>query len=307
MDNDIFIYPAERDWAGGGAVSARSGEAGAEEKRPAPIPRPEPVEPVRPEPIPRPEPVEPVRPAPIPRPEPVEPVRPAPIPRPYPTEPAFPLPLPQPLTSTVRFLNAAYGYGVLRVAVNRKIMATHLSYGTVSSFSRVNAGYQTVTVTNREGYVYLQKTVPFQMNTISTVAVIRTSSGLDLLFIPECGCRPTIGYGAFRVSNLAYGSAPMDTILADGRVIFGDVQYKETTSFKRIRPGDYQFYFAETALMPMPRSEDIESIDEGFSKFYPTADVMASLFVEAEAGYSYTALLLNGPRGSIQAMLLAEK
>ena len=72
------------------------GEDQPAEKKPEPIPRPYPTEPVKPEPIPRPYPTEPVKPEPIPRPYPTEPVRPAPIPRPYPTEPVRPAPIPRP-------------------------------------------------------------------------------------------------------------------------------------------------------------------------------------------------------------------
>ena len=81
----------------------------------------------------------------------------------------------------------------------------------------------------------------------------------DRLQISDRCCPPTGRYSNLRVSNLAYYSNPLDVLLADGRVIYADVRFKETTSYKRIRPGTYEFFFAETNLTPPPFHADIET------------------------------------------------
>ena len=61
--------------------------------------------------------------------------------------------------------------------------------------------------------------------------------GLDLLQIADRCCPPSNGSSSFRVGNLAYNSSPMDVIMSDGRVIYGDLRYKEVSAFRRILPG----------------------------------------------------------------------
>ena len=58
----------------------------------------------------------------------------------------------RPQTGRVRFLHAAYGYPPFRILVNQSRAASWLNYASLSSYSRVPAGYQTVTVTGTDGY-----------------------------------------------------------------------------------------------------------------------------------------------------------
>ena len=213
-----------------------------------------------------------------------------------------------PGAARARFLHAAYGYPSLRVRVGRVQMASWLNYGAISTYGRVPAGYQTVTVSGMDGYIYLQKTIPFQYGTASTVAIINRAGGMDLLQIPDACCSPNRGYGNFRVSNLVYNSAPLDVLLVDGRVIYADVVFKETTSFKRIRPGEYQFFFAQTDLASMPSWMDIETLDSAFLGETPQAETVASVYLNVQRGTTYTVFLLRSGAegGAVQTMVVAD-
>ena len=195
--------------------------------------------------------------------------------------------------ATVRFLNAAYGYRPFRILIRNTRAVNWLNYASVSGYSRIPAGYHTVTVTGTDGYIYIQKTMPFQSGNPTTIAVINTASGLDLLQITDACCTPTSGMSNFRVSNLALNSNPLDVLLSDGRAVYADVRYKETTSFKRIAPGAYQFFFAETSLTPLPSWMDIETLDSAFIGMYPVPNTVASLYLNVAAGISYTVFLLS--------------
>ena len=200
-------------------------------------------------------------------------------------------------TASVRFLHAAYGYGALRIYVRSMLAAQRLRYGTATSFLRIPAGYQIVTVTDTNGRIYLRRTLPFQYNARSTVAVIRTSAGLDLLQIPETCCPTAYGYGSFRVVNLAPNAGALDVLLADGRVVYADVYYKETTASRQIRPGTYQFYFARTNLSAMPADLDIETMDSAFLDTDPAILTVASLELTVKRRIQYTVCLLSSGTG----------
>lgn len=213
-----------------------------------------------------------------------------------------------PRAARVRFLNAAYGYRALRIRINNFRAVNFLSYASISAYGRAPAGYQTVTVTGMDGSVYIHKTMPFQPNTSSTIAIINTAGRLDLLQIPDSS-PATYGNGNLRVSNLAYNSGPLDVLLGDGRMIYADVRFKETTVFKRIRPGAYQLFFAETNLMPMAAWQDIETMDPAYLDTQLALDTVASLYLTVQRNTDYTVFILSSGAApnAVQAIVVENR
>lgn len=220
------------------------------------------------------------------------------------TQPPIWLPL-----SRVRFLNAAFGYTPIRVQINRVRVVTRLGYAAVSPYVQTPGGYQTITVSGIDGYTYLRKTMPLSPGSRSTIAVINTPSGLDLLQISDQCCLQGGRASNFRVSNLALNSPPLDVLLEDGRVVYADVRFKETTIFKRIRPGTYQFLFAETDRSPMPSWMDIETLDSAFLGTPDLPGTIASLKLEVAENTNYTVFLLSSGTGErdIQTMVVTDR
>lgn len=214
-----------------------------------------------------------------------------------------------PSASKVRFLNAAYGYPAFRVFINNRRFVSLLNFASATTYGRVAAGYQTVSIVGSDGYIYIQKTLPFQANGISTVAIINTASGLDLMQIPDSCCPPTNGYSSFRIGNLAYNSGPLDVLMSDGRVVYGDLRYKEVGAFKRIMPGIYQFFYADTDLVPMPASLDIETLDSAWLGVYPPHETFGSLYLDVTSNAIYTVYLLQSGTGrnQIQNLILMDR
>ena len=214
----------------------------------------------------------------------------------------------RPGSARVRFLNAAFNYPPLRISVSNSRFVNRLGYAAVTNYGRVRAGYQTVTVSNPSGRIYIQKSMPFQADGLSTIAVIKTSGGLDLLQIADRCCPPSNGSSSFRVGNLAYNSSPMDVIMSDGRVIYGDLRYKEVSAFRRILPGTYQFFYANTSLTPMPSGLEIEPLDPAWLGVYPPQETFGSLTLSVSGGEVITVYLLqNGTgRNNIQNMILID-
>jgi len=214
-----------------------------------------------------------------------------------------------PRASRVRFLNAAFGYSAFRVFINNRRFVNLLNYASATTYGRVTAGYQTVSIVGTDGYIYIQKTMPFQTNGISTIAIINTASGLDLLQIPDTCCPPTNGYSSFRIGNLAYNSGPLDVLMSDGRVVYSDLRYKEVAAFKRIMPGTYQFFYADTDLVPMPVSSDIETLDSAWLGVYPPHETFGSLYLDVTSNAIYTIYLLQSGTGrnQIQNLILMDR
>ncbi|MCI8910322.1 MAG: DUF4397 domain-containing protein [Oscillibacter sp.] len=214
-----------------------------------------------------------------------------------------------PSAAKVRFLNAAYDYPAFRIFVGNSRFVNLLNYASATNYGRVASGYQTVTVTGPDGYIYIQKTMPFQANSLSTIAIINTASGMDLMQIPDSCCPPANGFSNFRIGNLASNSGPLDVIMSDGRVVYSDLRFKEVGVFKRIVPGTYQFFYADTDLMPMPATMDIETLDSAWLGVYPPHETFGSLYLNVAGNAIYSVYLLQSGRGrnNIQNLILMDR
>lgn len=236
-------------------------------------------------------------------------------------EPIIPLPNPgeggpaypgggwvRPGSSRVRLLNAAYNYPALQITIGGSRFASRLGYAAVTGYGRVPAGYQTVTVAAPNGRVYLRKSMPFQVNGLTTIAIINTAGGLDLLQIPDSCCSPGNGLSSFRVGNLAYNSGPLDVLMSDGRVVYSDLRFKEVAAFRRIAPGTYQFFYADTNQAPMPPAMGIDMLDPAWLGVYPPFETFGSLYLNITGGEICTVYLLqNGSgRNNIQNLILVD-
>ena len=113
----------------------------------------------------------------------------------------------------------------------------------------------------------------------------------------------------FRVANLAYNSNPLDVLLRDGRVVFGDVRYKEVTAAKRIRLGSYQFYLAETDFTPIPRDEDIETLGIADASVIDATQALLSFYVQVQRGVMCTAFILSRGRtaDALQVLVIEDR
>lgn len=150
-------------------------------------------------------------------------------------------------SGNVRFLNTAFDYAPFLVYINNQLVVNHLGYAEVSQYGRVSSGFQTITISGLDGYVYIQKTLMFNKGSTQTIAITRTLSGLDLTQINDSSCATPGNTACFRACNLSYNSGPLDVIFNSGYTLFSDVRFQEVTPFSRIRAGEYPFYVAETA------------------------------------------------------------
>lgn len=90
--------------------------------------------------------------------------------------------------AAVRFLNATHGYPPFRIFVDGTRVVNLLDSGSASGYVRIPAGTRTITVAGQDGYVYIERNLPFASGTTSTVAIINRTGGLDLVRIADA-CR----------------------------------------------------------------------------------------------------------------------
>lgn len=113
--------------------------------------------------------------------------------------------------------------------------------------------------------------------------------------ITDDSCPHPENLSCLRLCNLAYNSNPLDLLLANGRVIYTDVRFRESTPFKRIRPGDHQFYLAETGQYAAPYLGTVDLVDNS-AEVYPLSELLVSFYLTVRSNISYTIFVLS--RGS---------
>lgn len=147
---------------------------------------------------------------------------------------------------TVRFLNAAAGYNPFVIYINEQLVVRSLENSEISQYGRVSAGRQIVTVAGQNGYVYIQKSITVKSGSATTVAIINTASGLDILEISDSACYASAGNGCLRACNLSSTNPSINVTLNRGYLTFRNVRYKEVTNFAYLPSGNYNIQVANS-------------------------------------------------------------
>ena len=191
----------------------------------------------------------------------------------------------------VRILNASSGYPPFNVSLGNWRIGEQLDNGDLTSYVQASSGFQTVTVSGTNSYIYIQKMITIRSGSASTVAIINTSTGLDLLEISDLSCNGPSGTTCIRACNLSPDLGPFDVALenrGNSYRTFTNVRFQEVTPFSSFAAGWYSIYVFRT---------------NAFNNSNAIAAASASL----KAGKSYTLYMFNDPSntGGLRTLILS--
>lgn len=191
----------------------------------------------------------------------------------------------------VRILNASSGYPPFNVSLGNWRIGEQLDNGDLTSYVQASSGFQTVTVSGTDGYIYIQKMITIRSGSASTVAIINTNTGLDLLEISDLSCNGPSGTTCIRACNLSPDLGPFDVALenrGNSYRTFTNVRFQEVTPFSSFAAGWYSIYVFRT---------------NAFNNSNAIAAASASL----KAGKSYTLYMFNDPSstGGLRTLILS--
>lgn len=191
----------------------------------------------------------------------------------------------------VRISNASSGYPPFNVSLGNWRIGEQLDNGDLTSYVQASSGFQTVTVSGTNGYIYIQKMITIRSGSASTVAIINTSTGLDLLEISDLSCNGPSGTTCIRACNLSPDLGPFDVALenrGNSYRTFTNVRFQEVTPFSSFAAGWYSIYVFRT---------------NAFNNSNAIAAASASL----KAGKSYTLYMFNDPSntGGLRTLILS--
>lgn len=238
--------------------------------------------------------------------------------------PVYPQPIPPIVTQPgqpvmrccrVRFFHAAVQAGSLNVNVGSQRVASNLAFGNFSTYYCFAEGFRTVSLINAGSgrTLLLRKTVPMSYGEQLTFVIVNNAStgALELVRVNDTACSGQMGgFGCLRMANFLLGDTALDLLTADGRVLFSDVRYKETTLSRRLRPGSYSFLVANTPVRIEPRIQDVEMdqgewrISQRYLPGYGEMDLLLSFGMQARRGVLSTAYIIGqASTGEVQVVV----
>ena len=238
--------------------------------------------------------------------------------------PVYPQPIPPIVTQPgqpvmrccrVRFFHAAVQAGSLNVNVGSPRGASNLAFGNFSTYYCFAEGFRTVSLINAGSgrTLLLRKTVPMSYGEQLTFVIVNNAStgALELVRVNDTACSGQMGgFGCLRMANFLLGDTALDLLTADGRVLFSDVRYKETTLSRRLRPGSYSFLVANTPVRIEPRIQDVEMdqgewrISQRYLPGYGEIDLLLSFGMQARRGVLSTAYIIGQANtGEVQVVV----
>ena len=238
--------------------------------------------------------------------------------------PVYPQPIPPIVTQPgqpvmrccrVRFFHAAVQAGSLNVNVGSQRVASNLAFGNFSTYYCFAEGFRTVSLINAGSgrTLLLRKTVPMSYGEQLTFVIVNNAStgALELVRVNDTACSGQMGgFGCLRMANFLLGDTALDLLTADGRVLFSDVRYKETTLSRRLRPGSFSFLVANTPVRIEPRIQDVEMdqgewrISQRYLPGYGEMDLLLSFGMQARRGVLSTAYIIGQANtGEVQVVV----
>lgn len=161
----------------------------------------------------------------------------------------------------VRIFHTACFAGKVKVFVGSREMVSGLSYGQVSPYGRVSAGFRNVSVVSEEtGEELVTETMPFFAGRQMTLVLCNTMGCLLLVPMEECLCGERREKSCLRAANFSYGEGPFDFMLPEGKQVFPYLTQGRVSSFLPALPGVYDFCFHETEAEETAQTADNLSI-----------------------------------------------
>lgn len=150
--------------------------------------------------------------------------------------------------SYVRILHASPDAPGVDVYVNNRLIARDVTYREFTQYIPIAGGLYNIKLypTGQTANPVVDTNVNIPPRSIFTIAATGQLANLDLTLSVEPPVNRLPGETLLRFAHLSPGTVNVDALLSDGTILANDIEYKEVTDYRRIRPGVYEFQFRPT-------------------------------------------------------------
>ena len=148
---------------------------------------------------------------------------------------------PSPVPANYRLMHASPDAPPVDIYINERLVAQNLRYSNFTNYLQAAGGIYDVKVfpAGRKDTPVISTKLQLIPGSTYTIAAVDKLRDVSLLPILEPLPGPTPGYAMIRFSHLSPGTPAVDITLPDGRKLFKDVNFKETTGYIPVPPGSY--------------------------------------------------------------------
>ncbi len=147
----------------------------------------------------------------------------------------------EPSTGYIRVLHAVPDAPNVDVYANDDLIAADLAFGESSDYIPAAPGNYIITIyaAGTQENPVLRNTLSLEDNDVVTVAAVGTMDDLGLLAIPDSDMAMEAGTTMVRFVHLSPDAPAVDVTLPTGRLLFGDVAFKQRTPYIPAPPRTY--------------------------------------------------------------------
>ncbi|WP_298838634.1 DUF4397 domain-containing protein [Clostridium sp.] len=147
------------------------------------------------------------------------------------------------MNSYIRVLHASPNSPAVDVYINDILKFKNLTYSTFTNYVEVMTGNYNIKLypAGTKTIPVLNKNVFIPPGKIYTVAAIGTLPNIDLLLVLEPKVNNPSDNAYIKFTHLSPNAGAVDVTLPNGKILFKNVAYKESTDYMQVPPGTYTF------------------------------------------------------------------
>ncbi|WP_253201563.1 DUF4397 domain-containing protein [Clostridium sp. DSM 17811] len=145
------------------------------------------------------------------------------------------------MNSYIRVLHSSPNSPAVDVYINDILKFRNLTYGTFTDYVEVISGDYNIKLYPAGTKItpVLNKNIFIPKEKIYTVAAIGTLPNIDLLLVLEPKVNNPSNNAYIKFAHLSPNAGAVDVTLPDGKILFKNVKYKESTDYIEVPPGTY--------------------------------------------------------------------
>jgi len=146
-----------------------------------------------------------------------------------------------PMNSYFRILHASPKSPAVDVYINDMLKFKNLTYGVFTDYVEVITGNYNIKLyaAGTKTSPVLNKNIFIPPEKIYTVAAIGLLPNIDLLLVLEPKVKNPSNMAYVKFTHLSPNTGAVDITLPDGKILFKNVKYKESTDYIQVPPGTY--------------------------------------------------------------------
>lgn len=188
------------------------------------------------------------------------------------------------LQSKIRILHAIPSEQAVDIYLTGNRMGENLAFSDITCYENISSGSYEVQIYSAGTYVrpLFSKTIEILPNTTSTISIVSLDNNIDIFVLNDASVEGELTSCFLRFIHLSPNAPLLRLSLPNNTILFGNVEYLETTGYYKLSPAIYDFKFSFSAIIGLSRYISQKTLRNG--KFY-TIYIIGLVNKEPNMGY----------------------